>query len=348
VRDPRQELADLVDLLEEVGARVEALEADLGPGDPAVTGGPEAAEERAVRTARARLAARRSREMREGLAAIREDARELARRARETAARARGEAAPRTPAPESAGREPTTWLGVERACAILTRTRPDDAEEVFRRSREALRVAVPAARWTALVSRDAEGRLAVASGDDVLGDLVAAEPDHGGALAPVPAADAEPVTELDVAAPDPGPHAEALGVGSLLVLCPPALPTERAGTPGAPGSTASWPLAVVLGAPERGAFGSAARAAARVVALQVGLLLVAARRVSGLHAALESRDLIGQAKGIVMHRDRVDADTAFHKLVGASQYANLKLHAVARWLVEETAQARNVALGEQP
>jgi hypothetical protein len=346
VRDPRQELADLVDLLEEVGARVEALEADLGPGDPAVTGGPEAAEERAVRTARARLAARRSREMREGLAGLRADARELARRARETAARARGEDAPRPTEPEPTGREPTTWPGVERACAILTRTRPDDAEEVFRRSREALRVAVPAARWTALVSRDADARVVVAAGDDVLGDVVAAEPDGGGVLAVVPAVDAEPVTELHLATPEPGPHAAALGVGSLLVLCPPALPTERVGSPGGPG--ASWPLALVLAAPERGAFGAAARAAARVVALQVGLLLVAARRVSGLHAALDSRDLIGQAKGIVMHRDGVDAGTAFDKLVGASQYANLKLHAVARWLVEETSQARNVALGEHP
>ncbi|GAA4806544.1 GAF and ANTAR domain-containing protein [Actinomycetospora chlora] len=256
------------------------------------------------------------------------------------------EAAGERAAAAPVGREPATWPDVERACAILTRTRPDDAEEVFRRSREALRVAVPAARWTALVCRDRDGRPAVASGDDVLADLVAAEPDHGGALARVFAADAEPVTELHLARPEPGAHATELGVGSLLVLCPPALPTERVGT--ADGTDASWPLALVLAAPGRAAFGAAAQAAARVAALQVGLLLVAARRVGGLHAALESRDLIGQAKGIVMQRDGVDADTAFDKLVVASQYANLKLHAVARWLVEETAQERNVALGEQP
>jgi hypothetical protein len=350
VRDPRQELADLVELLDEVGSLAAALDADLG-AEPGTGPEKDAQEERAVFTARATIAANRAREMRAGLAAIRDDARRLVLDARATIARAQrpGEADRDTDTPmvtrsDLPACEHGTPTDVERAGAVLARTRPDDPGEVLRRSLEAARTAVPSARWTGLVGRDGDGRLVVLAGDDVLAALVAAEAgeDDGGRLVAALPPDPAAVTAVHLAAPPAGPRAAALGVASVLVLCPPSLPTERHDASG------SWPVALVLAAPEPDAFAAAARAAGRAVALQIGLLLTAARRVSGLYAALEGRDLIGQAKGIVMQRDGVDADTAFGRLVDASQYANLKLQAVARWLVEETAQARNVALGEQP
>ena len=56
-------------------------------------------------------------------------------------------------------------------------------------------------------------------------------------------------------------------------------------------------------------------------------------------AALDSRDVIGMAKGILMERHGVEADRAFSLLVGASQKSQLKLHEVARWLVDDVAGA---------
>jgi GAF domain-containing protein len=56
-----------------------------------------------------------------------------------------------------------------------------------------------------------------------------------------------------------------------------------------------------------------------------------------LQTALESRDLIGQAKGILMIRHGIDAETAFEQLRKVSQDANLKLRDVARSLVSSEA-----------
>jgi AmiR/NasT family two-component response regulator len=52
-----------------------------------------------------------------------------------------------------------------------------------------------------------------------------------------------------------------------------------------------------------------------------------------LQTALESRHVIGQAKGILMIRHGTDAETAFQQLRIWSQDANLKLRDVARRLV---------------
>lgn len=56
-----------------------------------------------------------------------------------------------------------------------------------------------------------------------------------------------------------------------------------------------------------------------------------------LQQALQSRDVIGQAKGILMERRGISADEAFAVLRTASQSLNLKLTQVARTLVERRA-----------
>jgi hypothetical protein len=53
-----------------------------------------------------------------------------------------------------------------------------------------------------------------------------------------------------------------------------------------------------------------------------------------MEAALRTRDIIGQAKGLLMARSDVDEDTAFKMLISASQRTNVKLAEVARQLVE--------------
>jgi AmiR/NasT family two-component response regulator len=50
-------------------------------------------------------------------------------------------------------------------------------------------------------------------------------------------------------------------------------------------------------------------------------------------AALARRDIIGQAKGILMHRFTIGADRAFDLLVDMSQHENRKLAEVAADLV---------------
>jgi transcriptional regulator with GAF, ATPase, and Fis domain len=61
-----------------------------------------------------------------------------------------------------------------------------------------------------------------------------------------------------------------------------------------------------------------------------------------LNAALESRAVIEQAKGLVMAHARCQADEAFRALVEMSNRANVKLRTVAQQLVDQ------VARGEEP
>lgn len=82
---------------------------------------------------------------------------------------------------------------------------------------------------------------------------------------------------------------------------------------------------------------------------QLGVLLAAHAAVAlrtvdqeqGLRTAFEGRDVIGQAKGILMQRHRISADHAFAMLVSASQDTNIKLREVAEHVVahlERTAE----------
>jgi AmiR/NasT family two-component response regulator len=58
------------------------------------------------------------------------------------------------------------------------------------------------------------------------------------------------------------------------------------------------------------------------------------RREAALHRGLSTRDVIGQAKGILMERQRLSAGAAFDVLRGASQRLNRKVADVARHLAD--------------
>ena len=70
---------------------------------------------------------------------------------------------------------------------------------------------------------------------------------------------------------------------------------------------------------------------------QIGLLFAShaavayadAKKIDGLAQAIASRDLIGQAKGILMERYKIDAQKAFTLLVRVSQQRNIKLRDLA-------------------
>jgi GAF domain-containing protein len=70
-----------------------------------------------------------------------------------------------------------------------------------------------------------------------------------------------------------------------------------------------------------------------LLATFAALALAEAQRADQLTAALVNRDVIGQAKGILMERHRITADAAFGFLTRVSQAENTKLAAIAAQLV---------------
>lgn len=89
------------------------------------------------------------------------------------------------------------------------------------------------------------------------------------------------------------------------------------------------------------AFNATERAQGLIFATYAGLALALARdreaeqvRIDNLQSALSSRDIIGQAQGILMERERISADQAFQLLRRSSQHLNRKLRAVAQDVVD--------------
>ncbi|WP_433781434.1 GAF and ANTAR domain-containing protein [Actinomycetospora sp. CA-101289] len=80
------------------------------------------------------------------------------------------------------------------------------------------------------------------------------------------------------------------------------------------------------------AFDEHSRTMAGLFGVQAALLLYGAGQATHLQKAVDSRDLIGQAKGILMERFSIDGEAAFQMLVKSSQDTNMKLTAVAGWL----------------
>lgn len=71
-----------------------------------------------------------------------------------------------------------------------------------------------------------------------------------------------------------------------------------------------------------------------LLATHAALVIADALRAENLRRAIAGRDVIGQAKGILMERHRLTADQAFTRLAQASQRANRKLSDLAAELVE--------------
>jgi ANTAR domain/GAF domain len=129
----------------------------------------------------------------------------------------------------------------------------------------------------------------------------------------------------DVNWPRFGPSAAAVGIRSLLAF---PLQTSRL-------------KALNLYAFLPVAFGATDRAAGSIFATLAGLALTAAeehaeddRRAHNLVEAMLSREVIGQAQGILIERERITPDQAFELLRRASQDLNIKLREVAQTLVD--------------
>jgi hypothetical protein len=137
-------------------------------------------------------------------------------------------------------------------------------------------------------------------------------------------ADAEAVRIDDMAGEDRWPQfaarAAELGVGSLLAVRL-RTPRDHIGA-----------LNLYATAPQ--AFDRESELLATAYAIHVGIMLATQDKENNLRAAIRSREVIGQAMGILMERHRITASQAFDLIVHVSQNTNVKLRAIAEELVK--------------
>ncbi len=112
-----------------------------------------------------------------------------------------------------------------------------------------------------------------------------------------------------------GPRAGERGVGSMLCL----QLFVHEDTLGA----------LDLVAHEKSAFTDESEHIGLLLASHAAIAVADAQKLEHAAIALANRDIIGQAKGILMERFKITADQAFDVLAKVSQDANRKLHAVA-------------------
>lgn len=120
--------------------------------------------------------------------------------------------------------------------------------------------------------------------------------------------------------------AVALGIRSVL-----AYPVPTGGRRSALNLYAAMPAA----------FGAGDRARGLLLSVFAGLAMGTAEeheradaREANIRVALQTREMIGQAQGILMERERITAAQAFALLRDSSQHLNVKLREVAQSLIE--------------
>ncbi|GCE43737.1 GAF and ANTAR domain-containing protein (plasmid) [Rhodococcus sp. USK10] len=82
------------------------------------------------------------------------------------------------------------------------------------------------------------------------------------------------------------------------------------------------------------AFGPEEEATVEALAAHAALAVTAARTEEQLRSAIASRDIIGQAKGMLMERFDIDAIRAFELLTKLSQETNTRLNVIAQQVIE--------------
>ncbi len=94
---------------------------------------------------------------------------------------------------------------------------------------------------------------------------------------------------------------------------------------------------------QKDAFDDESEHVGQLFAAHAAVAMSGAQQVEHLTKAMAARDVIGQAKGILMERYKLTADQAFAVLAQASQHTNIKLLDVARSLAHTGAAPRGVA-----
>ncbi|GAA4883908.1 hypothetical protein GCM10023203_39790 [Actinomycetospora straminea] len=327
-------LFDVVELLSEVAERLEELEpldANEQRSAAALSGDtPAATENRAIHSARISISREWAREMRADLNRLRAKARQMADEARRVSTHTCGKSIGRLSASRpnevhSVGGDHLHRFGA--AARALKQTH--DLDRLYQLLADGLREMVPGAAVVGVcalrVGGSEAGALELVAGEPPLAQVIEVENTTG--RGPCQDALAGQVVINVSEMPEAGRWPEIAktmgrqGWRSVLI-CPFAERTDR-----------HRGALVAYSRSARGIHHSD-REAVEYLAELAGVSLSGSRRIAALLGAVESRDLIGQAKGMLMLRDNIDADQAFTRLVEASQHANLKLRDVAAWLVE--------------
>ena len=108
--------------------------------------------------------------------------------------------------------------------------------------------------------------------------------------------------------------------------------------------THGMPSVLSLYARRRRAFSTAAELVVPVFASRAAIALAHAEEVSNLHRAIDSRQVIGEAVGILMERHRLSSEAAFERLVGASQRRHIKLRDLAVRMTETGEDPEHVTM----
>jgi GAF domain-containing protein len=130
-----------------------------------------------------------------------------------------------------------------------------------------------------------------------------------------------------------GPLAAEVGVRAVLA-CPLPMPRKGLGV-----------LSVYSSRPA--AFDAAAELVLPVFAARSAIAVAYADTVTNLHRAIESRQVIGQAVGILMERHRLSPKQAFDRLVTASQHSHVKLRDLAGRISETGEEPSAAADGDR-
>src|SRR5262249_29795269 len=96
------------------------------------------------------------------------------------------------------------------------------------------------------------------------------------------------------------------------------------------------------------AFGEAAELVVPVFAARASIALTHADRVLNLRRAIGTRQVIGEAVGILMERHRISADDAFERLGRAAQNTQVKLRGLATRLTEPGEEPEDAAQEGDP
>jgi GAF domain-containing protein len=213
------------------------------------------------------------------------------------------------------------WLAAElaRLAVSVSRLHADEAAALTQVTAAATRM-IPGADDAAIVVPADGGKLGVRAAQGDLSRAVARlQPEIGAG----PCLEAEAWTGQillrDTAADARWPAfgARAAAIGARSIACAPLV---------ADGSRYGILLLIARRA---GAFDEPGTRLAAAFAAHAGLALAGAEARRQFGVALSGRDVIGQAKGILMERFRMTADAAFAVLARASQETNTKLRDVA-------------------
>lgn len=83
-------------------------------------------------------------------------------------------------------------------------------------------------------------------------------------------------------------------------------------------------------------FNAEAEAVGAMLATHAAIVLIDANKQHNFESALASRDIIGQAKGMIMERFKVDAAHAFELLTRLSQNSNTPVRVIAQEIIDRT------------